>query len=933
MGATGSDLAERDAELAQVEQALAAAARGDGRLLLVEGPAGIGKSRLLAEVRRRAGEQGALVLSARGSELEREFPFGGVRQLFEGTLAAPAERDAALAGAAAGAATVLDAPATGDVEAEGSFAALHGLYWLALNLAARRFLVLLIDDLHWLDRPTLRWLAYLVGRLEGQPILVAATQRSTDPGTDPVLLGELRRDPATVLVRPDPLGEASVAALVRDRLGEEAAAAFCRACHRATGGNPLLLRELIAALESDGVAPDAAHIGVIGDIGPHAVSRTVLLRLARLSASAVEAARAVAVLNDGADPRHVAALSGLVPEEATAAFADLARVEILRPDPPLRFVHPLVRAAVYEELPPGERELRHARAAALLHEGGASPDAVAAQLLATPPGGRDWAADLLQDAGRAATRRGAADNAVALLRRALDEPPRPERRPSVLLELGLAEALTSAPAGVAHLREALPVTEDPAARVLIGNALGRTLLFTGHLEETEALARRLAAAFEPPPPDYWGMMRALQLATHICGPTRPDGSPAAGESARLDADGPGACMLQSLASLSLNLRGHSARECASVAKRASADGELFRTDPGFLDIATCQTLTMAEDDDAAAAAWQSSLAEAHRRGSLFAISGLHMWGSWRFSWRGELDEAAEFLAMADREFELYGYANNAVSYLSAFQALVALDREDAAAARTFIGRGDDAGPPADGNRYWRAAHVAVLLAEGRYEDAVAEADIYAERYAAFAPAPVSARWLGPRAIALARLGRQDEARADAEEEVRRARAWGAPAVVSRSLRALAEVKGAEGLPELEEAVELTSTSTARLEHAKALAALGGLLRRRRRPGDAREPLRRALELAETCGASGLSAFARAELHAAGARPRREALRGVDSLTASERRVADLAAEGRTNREIAQELFVTPKTIEVHLGNAYRKLGVKSRRQLGDALSA
>src|SRR3954453_13660901 len=183
--ATGSDLAERDAELAQVEQALADAARGDGRLLLVEGPAGIGKSRLLAEVRRRAGEQGALVLSARGSELEREFPFGGVRQLFEVPLAPPAERDAALAGAAAGAATVLDAPAAGDVEAEGSFAALHGLYWLPPNLPPPRLLVLLpslgllIDDLHWLDRPTLRWLAYLVGRLEGQSILVAATQRST----------------------------------------------------------------------------------------------------------------------------------------------------------------------------------------------------------------------------------------------------------------------------------------------------------------------------------------------------------------------------------------------------------------------------------------------------------------------------------------------------------------------------------------------------------------------------------------------------------------------------------------------------------------------------------------------------------------------------------------------------------------------------------
>ena len=121
------------------------------------------------------------------------------------------------------------------------------------------------------------------------------------------------------------------------------------------------------------------------------------------------------------------------------------------------------------------------------------------------------------------------------------------------------------------------------------------------------------------------------------------------------------------------------------------------------------------------------------------------------------------------------------------------------------------------------------------------------------------------------------------------------------------------------------------EAARALADLGSALRRLRRPADARDPLRRALELADASGATALAEHVRTELHASGVRPRTSALTGVESLTASERRVASLAAEGGSNRDIAQMLFVTPKTVEVHLSNAYRKLGVRSRRELAGAL--
>jgi DNA-binding NarL/FixJ family response regulator len=193
-------------------------------------------------------------------------------------------------------------------------------------------------------------------------------------------------------------------------------------------------------------------------------------------------------------------------------------------------------------------------------------------------------------------------------------------------------------------------------------------------------------------------------------------------------------------------------------------------------------------------------------------------------------------------------------------------------------------------------------------------------------------WHSPEARALHALGRSDEAVALAEEALALARSWGAPSAVSRALRELGEIRGAAGLADLEAAVVAVEGSPARLEHAKALAAHGRALRHARRPADAREPLRRALELADACGAEALAEDVRTELYAAGARPRTAALSGAGALTASERRVAALAAEGSSNRDIAQTLFVTPKTVEVHLSNAYRKLGIRSRRELTAALA-
>ena len=371
--------------------------------------------------------------------------------------------------------------AAGDGESAASFAALHGLYWLTLNLAAERPLLLAVDDLHWCDRPSLRFLAYLARRLDGAPVLVAATLRTGEPGHRP---RAARRDRRTTRrsrrCGPARSAPAAVAALVRAELGEDADPAFCAACHDATGGNPLLLRQLLRTLEAEGIAPGArATSRRSAPVGPRAVASTVLLRLARLPADAAAVTRAVAVLGRerraAGDRRARRASARTAVAGATRA---LVHAEILRPEPPLGFVHPLVRDAVYHELTPAERALQHERAARVLREHGAPAEQVAAQLLMAPRRGEPWVAELLQAAGEAAVRTSANESAVAYLARALEEPPPPERHDAVLLALGQAEAMTNGPAAVEHLQAVYGRLADPVARAQIAVGLGHMLLFT-----------------------------------------------------------------------------------------------------------------------------------------------------------------------------------------------------------------------------------------------------------------------------------------------------------------------------------------------------------------------------------------------------------------------------------------------------------------------
>ena len=259
-------LLEREAQVGALEVLAGAARGGGGRFVVIEGGAGIGKTRLLAEARAIGGAAGMRVLAARGGDLEGEFAYGIVRQLFE-PLVASASADlraelfsgpAALVEPLFGAARLAGSQ---EAPAEGSFAILHGLYWLAANVAFDRPTLLAIDDLHWADGPSLRWLLYLTRRLEGVPLLVAAGARPPEgESRDPALVAELIADPEVAAVRPGPLGRASIVVLAREVHGLEPDEAFGAALAAATGGNPLFVGAVLDAVAREGTSPTVEQV-------------------------------------------------------------------------------------------------------------------------------------------------------------------------------------------------------------------------------------------------------------------------------------------------------------------------------------------------------------------------------------------------------------------------------------------------------------------------------------------------------------------------------------------------------------------------------------------------------------------------------------------------------------------------------------------------
>ncbi len=922
-----SPLLEREAELERLAALLDDAVAGRGAAVAVVGPAGIGKTTLVAAAREAAAARGLRVLFARGGELERDFAYGVVRQLFERPLRElpEGERDVVLAGAAAVAAPAVGLPGE---PAESALAVAHGLYWVCANLAERGPLVVVVDDAHWADEASLHFLAYLSRRLEDLPVVLLSAAR---PLTEAPLLGQVIADPAVVQLLPAPLSVEAVAAL----LGEGAAPQFVAACHAATAGNPFLCATLLAALTAAGIAPVAAEAERVAELASGAVSGEVVRRMGQLPTSAVAVVRAVAVLGADAELRHAAALAGLDAAAAAAAANALADHGLLAGGVRLEFVHPLLRQAVSEQIPAVERALAHRRAAELLREDGVGAERIAVHLLAAPPAADTWVVETLRAAARAAQGDPAA--VMRLLRRALEEPPPPELRAAVLHELGVVELhVGESVAAEQHLRAALAgAGEDVGLRAAIGRDLGLALRILRRYEEGIAIVDETIAALREHDPD-----RALGLSSElyqtammtpgayravsgrfVLGERAVRGD-TAGERAYVAALATEACIH--------NMSAERVREWGQI---AIAGGLIDEDDPHsglWANIAF--PLLFAEGFALAARLISAAMERARGQGSPIALARAHVASSMLHLRTGAVREAE---ADARTALEIGGETRLHVLPIGIGVLVEALaERGEHDAADVVLRQTDSAGDlPEQFLVTWALQGRGVLhLAQGRLDEAIADLEAVGRRgrdgWRPWNPAMFPYR--SPLARALLRAGDADRARAVAEEELALARKWGAPRALGVALCTHGVTNAS--VEDLRESVEVLAGAGAPLEHARAVLELGSAIACSGRRVEARDPLRAAMELAHRCGATVLAATAREELVAAGARPRRIMRTGVDALTPSELRVARMAADGMTNREIAQALFVTLRTVEVHLTHCYQKLDIASRDALPAALA-
>jgi DNA-binding CsgD family transcriptional regulator len=919
---------ERDSELAHFEHAVAGASAGAGRLLVVEGRPGIGKSQLLGagcELARAAGQR---VLCAAGDELERQFAFGIALQLFEHAVTgSDDEREAALAGAAGLAAPLFAAPGpeTRPAPPAGDFSLLHGLHWLAANLAEAQPLLIAVDDLHWADRPSVRFLIYLAQRLEELPVTVAVAVREGDRRH-----ADLACHAPAGTLRLAPLSEAAVAELVRSSF-PAADRSVVAAVQAATRGNPFYARELITELGRDagGTAP---AVESIARMAPPAVLRMVLLRLGHLPDECSAMARAVAILGNDAQLDRAAALSGLTAAAAERAADALSAADILSVGEPLRFIHPLVRSSIYGDITERQRSSAHRRAARLLADLDAPSERVASHLLATEPARQRWAVGALRIAADRATARGTPESAAAYLLRALREPPAAAVLPELLLDLGSAEFAAGLPTAIDRLRLACERADRPAPRAEAMLMLGRALYAGGQHEAA-------VATFDQGVTDLGGADPELALrleSERIVIDLLPGLSGSGGGPERIEellarpADTITAPERSVLAAAAVQqaFAGVDRRTVLQLAERALGDGQLLEeeTSEGSTLYAVTSVLQnsgeLAWDD----AVLTDAIDDARRRGSVMAFATASCCRSWPRLDAGRITEA-----IADAENAIDARRYGWEQFLTVACAVLALGRIELgehAAAEAALAQC----PDADWSRSptWVAilkARGHLRMAEGRTEEALADFVAWGQALPDWNPA-MYADWRSAAGVAMAQLGRSGEGMELAAEELVRARRFGAAPTIGVALRALGIIEGgAAGIAHLREAVHVLEASEASLARCRALVDLGAALRRANRRVEAREPLARGLDLADRFGATVLARRARDELVVAGGRPRRARLRGIDSLTPGEQRVAGMVADGMTNRQIAEGLFVSVAAVGFHLKHIYEKLEATTRDAL------
>ncbi|MFF7144753.1 ATP-binding protein [Streptomyces nodosus] len=879
----GNSLYERESEMTAAQDAVedicaggGSGEGGRGGLLFFSAAAGLGKTTVLAEIRRLAAARGCTVLSARGSEQEHTVPFHVVRQLLQPVLASctEAERREIFGGwyEIAGPAVGLFAQQTG-AAAPDPQGVRDGLDWVVTQVAVRRApVVIVLDDAHWGDLESLAWLAAFAGRAQELPVLVVLGYRPDEVPAEARTFRELLDGRGARAIPLHALSPEAVAGLVRGSLGAGADDAFCRECWVVTAGNPYDAVELIAKVQDRGLAPDAESASLLRELGAGARGTGLVKRLGRLGNAAVRLAWAAAVLGTEISADLAATVAGLPPAEARTAVDRLRVARILTGTRTLEFIHPLIATAVYQAIPPATRTALHGEAAWAVADAGLGITAAARHLLETHPEGDPHTVRQLRAAARENLRLGAPDAARRCLERALREPPAPEDRAGVLHELGCSALLTAPATTINHLTAALEQPcLDPELRQDATFRLAQAFAHNDELAEAAAVAGAEVARAESP-----RARLRLQVAHYlwlVFDAHEKQASDRSHRLARLVEDLPGEAIeeraLLCLRTWDAMLCGEPATDTLAVAARSMG---LSYTDPdwGFeLPSVAALSYMYADECDRAEELFSSAIAECEQVG----WSGAHL--SFGFTLlglvrlrRGMLVEAEECAREGVRLAERVGDRVPARWYAVGLLLDVLLSRghleEALRVARTY-----DFAPPYPNAVVFpdsQTVHGRLLLARGLRKEAEAQLTAAGARLEAKGILnPTWCPWAGHLALAVAEED-PGRARALTATMLRRAERYGTPTAIGEALGFSAAVaEDGQALPLRERAVELLRRSPSRHAYAQALIDLAVELGCDGPAGRATKLLSEGVALADRCGADHLARRGRAEMNRAGLR--------------------------------------------------------------------
>jgi DNA-binding CsgD family transcriptional regulator len=936
----GLSLHERSQFLRELEAIFSQSVPVPSACLSIEGGWGAGKSALFDATCRIATRSACQVLRARGGELEKRAPLEVLGRFIELASSLPSGNERIWERARALQAT-MDEATTPDVVAIGA-----SFYLLLVALRHIGPVLLAIDDADLVDRETLTVLQYVFHRIENQQIWLLITSHPRFPGSELRAVDWLLMESHPRQFLLEPLNADSVKSVIAEYLGEDPDPAFVAACYAATGGNPLFLVALVSSCGQQRIRPSADMAYGLERRSVPKISQMVLCRLARMPVAATDLLQACAILGDTADLQMVHRLAKIDALAAERAADTATQMELLGVGRPIAFSAPVIRWAIYHDIPRARRSQLHARCADHFSELGAEESAIIEHLVATESTGDLALADRLQRAARCNLEAGDAALAARCLHRAIAENPPAKEQGPLFLDLAHAEMELGRSSALSHFQRALDLdAEDHTEVVRVAIGLLHGLSDRPELKD-ETLTALRNVTIHVAAVDH-SLQIEFELALSLVSANPAERTSSLGKIGALLADDDEAAETVDESAVSQAARtvlhiqqvaaepGFTADSVAALLETVINPDEMLSPDPviAALQGLSCYLMLCADQFADVDGILPSVQDRARECGNLRAELITARLMSLSFLWQGSLTEAEE---ACRRQHELGTRLGSLTVWpvVGLVEVLIGQGRGTEAQHLRDSLRPEGIEEPI--NR--AAAHVEcgrLLVERGMHREALddfLEAGEIAREAGIVNPALLP--WRADAAVALASLAQWAEARAIADEHLKVARDFGAPRTIGIGLRAMAATTPnlTERIAWLTQSVEVLEHSPARLEAAGAMIELGTALVTNKQLEEARGILRRGATLASMCGARQLVEEAGAQLRATGARPRRLGSTGLGSLTPSELRVVRLAAASKTNRAIADDLFVSVKTVEGHLAKAYRKLGVTSRRHLAAEFS-